>query len=141
MTLEESFTRYTSCLASLTAESLDQLEECVGEEVRFKDPFHDLKGITKMQDVFRHLFESVDDLEYTILDPTVSQDGAYFRWHLSAKLSGNPWTVEGVTFVQFDANLNISEHIEYWDAASQLYERFPVIGSLLALLRRRIAAA
>jgi len=139
MTSEEALNRYTKCLASLTVDSLGTLFDHVSTEVQFKDPFHSVNGLTKMESVFRHLFEQVDNLEYKTFDPAIAQNGGFFRWQLSAILSGKPWTVEGVTYVKFDANQKISHHIEYWDAASQLYERFPIIGPLLAFFRRRIA--
>jgi hypothetical protein len=139
MTSEEALNRYTKCLASLTANNLGMLSDHVSTDVQFKDPFHSVNGLTKMEGVFRHLFEQVDNLEYKTFDPAMAQNGGFFRWHLRAKLSGKPWSVEGVTYVTFDANQKISQHIEYWDAASQLYERFPIIGSLLAFFRRRIA--
>ena len=33
----------------------------------------------------------------------------------------------------------ITEHTEYWDAASQLYEKMPIIGGLMRYFRRKIS--
>ena len=34
----------------------------------------------------------------------------------------------------------ITLHRDYWDAAEELYEKLPVIGTLMRWLRRRLAA-
>ena len=31
-------------------------------------------------------------------------------------------------------------HIDHWDPAAQLYERVPVLGAVLRMIRRRLAA-
>jgi len=41
--------------------------------------------------------------------------------------------------VTFDDNGLVVAHIDYWDAAQNLYERLPLIGWLFAWLRRRLA--
>jgi len=92
-----------------------------------------------MKDVFAGLFKSAGNIVYEIDDWACGADSVYFRWTLIAELSGKPWSVTGVTQTYFDAEGRVTDHAEYWDAASQLYERFPVIGSLLRYVRRRIA--
>jgi hypothetical protein len=39
--------------------------------------------------------------------------------------------------VRFAADGRVGWHRDYWDAAEELYEKLPLIGSLMRLLRRR----
>ena len=39
------------------------------------------------------------------------------------------------------ADGRIARHRDYWDAAGELYEKLPLLGTLMRWLRRRIAAA
>ena len=139
MTPEDAFLRYRQVLERLTAETMDSLTDVLSSDVRFRDSLHDVAGRDRMVAVFAHLFDVAENVDFEIDDHALSSNTAYFRWHLRAILSGNPWQVEGVTRVIIDDNGLVKEHVEYWDAASQLYERFPVLGSILRFVRRRVA--
>ena len=64
----------------------------------------------------------------------------FFRWILTGTLRRKQWTIEGVTLLELRPDGKIVSHCEYWDAASQLYEKFPIIGPLLRMLRARIVS-
>lgn len=139
MTPDDAFRRYRDVLLSLTADNLESLDGVVAPDVRFSDPLHTVTGLSSMKKVFARLFDTAESVVYGIDDWAGSQAAVYFRWTLKANLSGKPWSVTGVTRVTFDEAGRVTDHAEYWDAASQLYERFPIIGSLLRYARRRIA--
>jgi hypothetical protein len=42
--------------------------------------------------------------------------------------------------LRFAADGRVREHIDHWDAAAQVYERLPLIGGLMRLIRRRFAS-
>ena len=51
---------------------------------------------------------------------------------------GNSWqAIVGATRLRFDAQGRVAEHRDYWDAAQELYEKLPLIGSVLRAIRRR----
>ena len=137
---EDAFDRYRRALSTLTADTLDTLDALVSPDVRFKDPLHEVTGVNNMKRVFASLFKAADNIVFVVDDHACSSRTAYFRWTLTAQLSGKPWSVTGVTELVFDERGLVTDHSEFWDAASQLYERFPVIGGVLRFLRRRLAA-
>ncbi len=139
MTPQDAFDRYRDVLQSLRLDTLHLLDGVVASDVRFKDPLHEVTGAESMKDVFSRLFHTAENIVYVIDDWACAANGVYFRWTLTAQLSGKPWSVTGVTRATFDGSGQVTDHVEYWDAASQLYERFPLIGSLLRYARRRIA--
>jgi len=49
--------------------------------------------------------------------------------------------VAGVSRVVLADDGRVSEHIDYWDAAGELYSQFPVIGGLMRWLRRRLSVS
>ena len=139
MTPASAFERYRAVLQTLTGDSLDELDTVVSPQVVFCDPLNKVEGANKMKAAFAHLFDAATDVHYVIDDVAYGEHGAYFRWNLTATLSGKPWSVDGVTHVVFDGAGLVTHHTEYWDAASQLFARFPVIGPLLRFARRRLA--
>jgi hypothetical protein len=140
MSPDAAFERYRDVLQSLQGNRLTTLDEVLAPGVHFQDPLHPVTGADAMKQVFAALFETADDIVYVIDDAACSAGAAYFRWTLSARLSDKPWVVTGVTRIAFDESGRVTDHVEYWDAASQLFERFPIIGSLLRYVRRRVVA-
>ena len=54
---------------------------------------------------------------------------------------GRRLAFEGASTVTFDGEGRIASHIDHWDAAGALHARLPVLGPLVRLVNRRIAAA
>lgn len=140
MTIETNFANYQAILECLTQETLNSLDDVLALDVRFSDPFHQTKGKERMKQVFQQLFTKTENVSFQIEGSAFSGKTVYFRWSLTATLSGKPWLVNGMTYTKFNAAGLVTEHLEYWDAASQLYEKFPIIGPFLRFLRRQIAA-
>jgi steroid delta-isomerase len=141
MTPEAAFEFYKQTLEGLTRDSIDNLDAVCRVDVKFKDPLHDLNSRTEMKQAFLRLFQTTQDVRYFVEEYAVTEAVVYFRWRLTALLSGKPWEVNGVTQARFNAEGLVTEHVEYWDAASQLYEHFPIIGRLLRFLKHRIAGS
>ena len=141
MTPEDAFDRYKAYLEELTVDRLRDIQSYVSENVTFQDPLHDVTGCVEMRRIFERLFATVSDIDFHIDSHATNGRIVFFRWVLTGLLSRKSWTVEGVTRLTFDDQGMVTSHLEYWDAASQLYDRFPVIGPVLRWLRRRVANA
>lgn len=112
-------------------------------DVYFEDPFHRLKGIAAVTTLFAKMYESLTDPRF-IVDEVVCTGGiAYLRWEFSYRRTPEAAVerFEGVSRVQFTASGRVSSHIDYWDAARNIYERLPLIGRAVAFFRSKIAAA
>lgn len=131
--------RYCDFLETLTPDSLDRLREFVTSDVHFKDPFNDVHGASDMAKIFRHMFANVDDVRFIVHRAMSEGDVCLLEWRFEGILSGRPWSFDGTSRVRFADDGRVSEHIDYWDAAANFYERLPVIGWMLAKLRGRLA--
>jgi steroid delta-isomerase len=131
--------RYRAFLETLSLDTLDRLSDHVTPDVRFKDPFNDVRGADAMARIFRHMFASVDNIRFTVDHSMASGDTSLMSWRFQGMLSGRQWSFEGSSVLRFAPDGRVAEHVDHWDAAGQFYERFPVIGWLLAALRRRLA--
>jgi hypothetical protein len=56
-------------------------------------------------------------------------------------MQGLAISVPGMSFVRFDDQGKVVEHIDYWDPAAGIYEQLPLLGTLMRYLRRRLSAA
>ena len=134
--------RYAEFFELLTAERLALLDGVMTDDVYFTDPFNSVRGIEKVRGVFADMYTQLSDARFAVTHAAMAEDGSgLLRWELNGKLrrTGEPWHVEGMSQVRFGPDGRVSEHVDYWDAARQFYERLPVVGWLLRRIRARIA--
>jgi len=93
--------------------------------------------------VMEQMFEDATEIRFEIGERAVHGDLCFYRWRfwfLPRRFArGAPWQVEGVSAVRFDPAGKVAEHIDYWDAAEQIYERLPVLGMILRRVRGALA--
>lgn len=136
--------RYARILEGLRPETLDKFSAALAEDVYFRDPFSETRGRETMAAIFREMFNQLGDIEFRVTDLMTSGDTCLMAWVMSGrprgrgKVLGPIWRAEGMTRVRFNADGLVTEHVDHWDAASQLYEKFPLLGGVLMRLRRRI---
>ena len=131
--------RYRAYLESLTPDTLANLSDHVTDDVRFKDPFNDVRGVDGMARVFRHMFDNVRDISFEVHRAMMEDDVCLMQWRFQGRLGCAPWAFDGTSALRFAPDGRVAEHIDYWDAAGSFYERLPFIGWLLSWVRRRLA--
>ncbi len=129
---------YCAYLERVQLETLGELEEFVHPDVRFKDPFNDVQGIEAMRAILAEMFELIPGITFTIHRRVGTEPEIVIIWTLKGRLRGKPWSVDGSSYLTFDEQGLLTSHIDYWDAASGLYEHFPLIGWPLKAMRRRL---
>ena len=133
------YLRYREFLETLRPETIDRLPDFVAADVRFADPFNDVRGVDAMAAVFRHMFGSLGAVTFEVARLSFDGEVCLMVWRFSSTLRGKPWSFDGTSVVRFDAEGKVVEHVDHWDAAANFYERLPVIGWLLARIRTRLA--
>lgn len=134
--------RYAAWFEGLERDALDGLAGVVTDDVRFRDPFNDVRGVEAMRRVLDHMFATCDEARFTVDEVVAEGDVAYLRWTFHCRPKGRRTPLQpitGVSRVVFAADGRASEHVDYWDAAGELYEQVPLLGALMRALRRRLA--
>jgi steroid Delta-isomerase len=139
MTAAQSCARYVELFEHLAPERLAELAPLVTEDVHFRDPFNDVRGVAAFTRVLEDMFERTEAPRFEVLHWTADGHCGYIRWRFSARvpLLGQ-WRIEGVSTLEFAADGRIAEHLDYWDA-SAVYARIPLLGALVRGVRRRLA--
>jgi steroid Delta-isomerase len=135
--------RYISFMESVADFDLGNIEAFIAKEIHFVDPFNDTTGIDCYRAIIEDMRAQLSNLQITVLESAMVGDAsALIRWQLGGKLSAfkhRPWQVTGCSSVRFSESGQVIEHVDYWDAAGQLYESMPLIGSALKYLRHKLA--
>ena len=112
------------------------------ENSSFEDPFQKVKGLDAIYKVFEHMYTTLEDPKFTVNEIVENESIAYLKWHFYFKLSKNEeeQSFVGVSRVEFDRLGKVISHVDYWDAASNVYEKIPLLGSLLRMIKRKLHA-
>lgn len=125
----------------LKPRDLDRLPLLYAADARFKDPFNDVKGIPDIHRIFDHMFETLDQPAFTIVDRIEQGRQCFLTWEFRfrfKRLKPASWqTIRGGTHLVFGDDGRVRLHRDYWDAAEELYEKLPAIGSLMRWLKKQ----
>jgi len=130
--------RYRRYLETLTPEALARLSDHVTADVRFKDPFNDVRGVDAMERVFRHMFANVQGIRFRIHHAAMDGDRCLMQWRFEGTLRCGSWAFDGASKLRIAPDGRVAEHIDYWDAAENFYQRLPIIGWALSRIRHRL---
>lgn len=126
---------------TLTPQSLQRITALYAADACFKDPFNEVAGHAAVLAIFRHMFVQVDAPRFVVTTRVLQGDDAFLTWdfYFSPRRSGGaPLHVRGATHLRFGPDSRVSLHRDYWDAAEELYEKLPLLGGLMRLLKRLV---
>jgi steroid delta-isomerase len=119
--------------------TVSQLSEVYTPDAFFKDPFNEVHGIAAITHIFRHMFDQVDSPRFVVTDSVMQGEQAFLTWDFLFRMkrfSATEQCIRGATHIRFAADGRVNFHRDYWDAAEELYEKLPVLGGLMRVLKR-----
>lgn len=137
--LLEQFKGFYSDLKQVDLGTLDQIYH---ENVVFKDPVHQIRGLSSIHRYMEQLCADVEVCRFEFLDQLEAGDAAYLKWNMHfrhPKLGNKTITVRGITQLHSKNGL-IDFHEDVYDMGAMIYEHVPLLGAVTRWLKRRLAA-
>jgi hypothetical protein len=139
--LSATVQRVVAYFEALTPQSVADLAALYDPQARFKDPFKDVRGLPAIAHIFAHMFVALEAPRFIITGQIVQGQQCFLTWEFRFKFKNyRPETEQvilGGSHLQFSDQGLITLHRDYWDAAEELYEKLPVVGSLMRWLKTR----
>ena len=128
---------------TLTPATLPAMAAVYSDDARFVDPFNDVTGQPAIRAVFDHMFATLDEPRFEVIEAMTSGDQCFLIWNFHFRRRGRSavGSIHGATHLRFAADGRVSLHRDYWDAAQQVYEGVPLLGAILRWIRRRLRAS
>jgi hypothetical protein len=125
---------------SLTRESTREVPRYYAPDAYFRDPFNEVRSAAAIERIYAHMFDQVANPRFRLTGRWPGEDGTVIAWDFLFEMrgSGRTETVKGMSHLRFAPDGRIAYHRDYWDAAGELYERIPVLGGLMRMLRGRL---
>lgn len=133
-----SVARLTRFFESLTSQSVAAMADLYTTNAYFKDPFNEVRGAQAIAHIFSRMFEQVDTPRFEITATVVQQNQAFVAWDFHFQFRRRraiEQHIRGATHLRLSADGRIAYQRDYWDAAEEFYEKLPVLGGLMRLLR------
>jgi hypothetical protein len=134
--------QFARTFSELNAGNLQRLGELYSEDIRFRDPLHDVRGLSQVRSYFAELYANVSELRFDFYGfDQVAEGEGYLRWTMSYRhprlKKGELIRVEGCSYLLW--NDKVHQHRDYFDAGALLYENLPLMGSAIRWLKGRLA--
>jgi len=143
MPMPKAMSMYTDFFTTLTQDTpLTSYETIFESNATFEDPFQKVQGVENIYKVFQHMYEGLHDPKFDIVE-IINQDNVlYLQWNFNFSRTerSKPQSFIGVSRVEFNEKAKAISHIDYWDAASNIYEKLPLLGSILRFIKGKIRA-
>ncbi len=124
---------------SISQENTVDLKQIYTDDVFFKDPFNEVNGIQHVITIFDHMFHQLDQPRFVVTTHVSQGDQAFLTWDFLFKMkrfNRNEQCIRGASHIRFAADGRVSYHRDYWDVAEELYEKLPLIGSVMRGLKK-----
>ena len=128
---------------ALSPASVAEMDSVYTQDAYFRDPFNEVTGIAPIKHIFSEMFVRLHDPRFVITETIAQENGAILIWDFDFRIKSLKPNltrrIHGLSHVRFAADGRVNYHRDYWDAAGELYEQFPVIGGVLRWLKKRNA--
>ncbi len=122
----------------LDLKDLESLHQIYADEIVFKDPIHEIRGIEDLKQYFAKLNKNLESGSFIFTDEAINHDKVYLSWKmkLSLKTPQKKIEVSGVSVLTIKDR--ITRHEDYFDAGQLFYEHIPLLGSIIKFLKKKI---
>jgi ketosteroid isomerase-like protein len=129
---------------SLAPGDLKRLGDFYAVDARFKDPFNQVQGLAEIERIFSHMFATLESPRFIIIIRIEEGQQCFLTWEFRFKFKrfhrGIEQVVLGGSHLELDDAGRITLHRDYWDAAEEMYEKLPLLGSLMRWLKKHAVA-
>ena len=126
---------------NLERSNIELVDSLYDENITFMDPFHKIHGREKLRNYFNEMYENVISCDFQFGDTYTSSDSAMITWNMLLKhktlAKNEPITIAGSSHIRFN-DARVYFHRDYFDAGELVYERIPLLGSIIKFIKRRV---
>lgn len=137
----QSLARLVDYFQSLTPGSVNGMQLFYADDAYFRDPFNDVRGLDKIKIIFAKMFDHLHAPRFVVTESVLQGDTAVLFWDFTFRMKSlkpqQTMLIKGSSHLRFAADGRVQYHVDYWDAAGELYEKLPVIGMFMRWLKKR----
>ena len=123
---------------------LNVVDEFYDQDAVFQDPIHKIKGTAAIRKYYEGLYKNVESIRFEYKRTSEVGDLVTLEWRMYLKSpslnSGNEMTVDGVSLMTFGGKEGkVISHRDYFDMGEFIYERVPLLGSVIGFIKKKMS--
>ena len=133
-------TKVQRLFANLTRDAVtfDNFATVYSEDIVFIDPAHEVHGLEQLVTYSQSMYDNVIECRFEFTGLIESERSAVLTWNMvlqHPKLNkGKTIEVPGCSHVEFNEH-HITYHRDYFDLGAMIYERVPLLGSIIRKIK------
>jgi hypothetical protein len=149
-TKKESMTHSTSELKekiittfnSFNLENMKALDSFYDKNAVFQDPLTKRQGLSEIISYYSGVYKKVTSIKFDFEEMTHSDLTFTAPWKMTLAVkglnSGKPYSVEGLSIIKFNNSGLVVYHRDYVDIGAMVYEKIPLLGTAISLLKKSL---
>jgi len=119
---------------------LEEYKEFFDENSYFEDPFQKVTGVVKIYNIFEDMYIKLFNPRFEIYEVVSNENISYIKWkflyQVNEKSSVDSFI--GISRIELSDDGKVMEHVDYWDTGSNIYEKIPLLGSIIRYIKSKI---
>lgn len=121
---------YLNLFSNLNKENIKKFDDLVVKDIIFIDPFNNIKGLDNFKNIFYHMFDTVEEPKFDIVDYAQNKDHIFLKWKMTFYAFKASQTIEGMSDITLNKEGKVISHLDYWDSLNGIFIKLPFIGLL-----------
>ena len=127
---------YLNLFSNLNKENIKKFDDLVVKDIIFIDPFNNIKGLDNFKNIFYHMFDTVKDPKFDIIDYAQNKDHIFLKWKMTFYAFKASQTIEGMSDITLNKEGKVISHLDYWDSLNGIFIKLPFLGFLYKISLR-----
>ena len=127
---------YLNLFSNLNKENIKKFDDLVVKDIVFIDPFNNIKGLDNFKNIFYHMFDTVEDPKFDIVDYAQNKDHIFLKWKMTFYAFKASQTIEGMSDITLNKEGKVISHLDYWDSLNGIFIKLPFLGFLYKISLR-----
>ncbi len=140
---DENAKRIIKYFNEFSPEKMEILDLFYDANIEFVDPAAKLKGLSNLKDYYAAVYKNVKTIHFDFHEIHQDADTYCTTYTLTLSVnglnSGKKYSVEGMSILKFNQKNLISYHRDYIDLGAMVYEKLPVVGALIKVVKKKLA--
>ena len=114
------------------------------KDIEFEDPVHHVRGIKAMEKYYEGLYKNVETIRFEFSKTITDGDTSVLIWTMYLKTAslngGKEFSLAGTSVITFGGPEGKAiKHRDYFDMGEFIYERVPVLKSIIHAIKHKLA--
>ncbi|AXU95822.1 MAG TPA: nuclear transport factor 2 family protein [Erwinia persicina] len=141
MTQQIALQQLVTFYQTLDSTRLTMLAEIYHPDVRLSDPVGEHQGLAVVEQYFASLLKNMRYCRFVVTLTREFDSDALLLWRMEyahpSLQGGADQTLEGSSYLQFREGKVVFQR-DYYDMGAMLYEKLPLLGSVIGLVKKRL---